>query len=263
MRAILNGQVTFGLVNVPVKVYGATDDHDIRFHQVHATDGGQIRYKRVCEECGEPVDMADIAKAYTEDDKTIIVTDDDLASLAEDRPIEVLEFVPANGIDPLMYEKSYYLGPNVSTKNKKSPAATRAYTLLTRVLMDAEQMAIVQFTLRSKTRLAALRVMSGKQDILVLHTLQWPDEVREVEFTELNNAAEVSDLELETGKELVKALASEGFNPDHYRDSYQEQLRELLDAKLRGETPITPGVAADAPEDVSDLLAKLQASLKK
>lgn len=255
MRAILNGMVSFGLVSVPVKVYGATDDHDIKFHQVHAADGGQIRYKRVCEECGEPVDMADIAKAYTEGDKTVIVTQDDLDSLTEDRPIEVLEFVPANGIDPMMYEKSYYLGPNGKS--------TKAYSLLTRVLMDAEQTAIVQFTLRSKTRLAALRVMSGKQDVLVLHTLQWPDEVREVEFTELNNASEISDLELETGKELVKALASEGFNPDHYRDTYQEQLREMLDAKLAGEVPVTPGVVADASEDVSDLLAKLQASLKK
>ena len=258
MRAILNGQVTFGMVNVPVKVYSATEDHDIKFHQVHAADGGQIRYKRTCEQCGEVVDYGDIAKAFTEDDQTVIVTDDDLAALNENRPIEVLEFVPANGIDPLMYEKAYYLGPDVG--KGKTP---KAYTLLTQVLKAEEKTAIVQFTLRSKTRLAALRVMSGKQDTLVLHTLQWPDEVREAEFDALDNPPEISDLELETGKVLVQSLSAEGFNPDHYRDDYQIQLRELLDAKLRGEVPVTPGVAEVAPDDVSDLLAKLQASLKK
>lgn len=262
MRAILTGQVSFGLVNVPVKVYAATDDHDIKFHQVHATDGGQIRYKRTCEQCGEVVDNGDIAKAYTEDDQTVIITEDDLASLAVDRPIEVLEFVPANGIDPLMYEKSYYLGPNVGTKNKRSPAATKAYALLVRVLQETEKTAVVQFTMRSKTRLAALSVMSGKQDVLTLHTLQWPDEVREPDFAELDNPAEISDLELETGKELIAALSAEGFNPDHYRDLYQEQLRELIDAKLHGDVPVTPGVS-EVPEDISDLLAKLQASIGK
>ncbi len=258
MRAILNGQVTFGLVTVPVKVYAATEDHDIKFHQVHAKDGGQIRYKKTCEECGEVVEPADIGKAYTEDEQTIIVTEDDLDALKEDRPIEVLETVPANSIDPLMYEKSYYLGPDVG-KGKTA----KAYALLTQVLKSVEQIAIVQFTLRSKTRLAALRVMSGKQDVLVLHTLQWPDEVREANFPALDKPVEISDLELETGKTLVKALAAEGFNADHYHDTYQEQVRELLDTRLRGEVPVTPGVVEEAPDDVSDLLAKLQASLKK
>jgi DNA end-binding protein Ku len=257
MRAILTGQVSFGLVNVPVKVYAATEDHDIKFHQVHAADGGQIRYKKTCEQCGEVVEQGDIAKSYTEDDQTVIITDDDLAPLSQDRPIEVLEFVPVNGVDPLMYEKSYYLGPDVG-KGKTA----KAYALLTQVLKATEQTAIVQFTLRSKTRLAALRVMTGKQDTIVLHTLQWPDEVREPEFPALDKLPEVSDLELEAGKQLVLSLSAEGFNPDHYRDTYQEQLRELIDAKLAGDIPITPGVAETVPDDVSDLLAKLQASMK-
>ena len=120
MRSIWKGSIAFGLVNVPVKVYSATEDHDIKFHQVHAKDNGRIRYKRVCEVCGEVVEYRDIAKAYESDDgQTVIITDEDIATLPEERSreIEVVEFVPAGDIDPMMYDQSYFLEPEGSRRS--------------------------------------------------------------------------------------------------------------------------------------------------
>lgn len=153
MRAIWTGSIAFGLVNVPVKVYSATADHDIRFHQVHAKDNGRIRYKRVCEACGEVVDYRDLARAYESGDgQMVAITDDDIASLPEERSreIEVLEFVPAADVDPMMFDRSYFLEPD--SKSSKS------YVLLAKTLAETDRMAIVHFTLRNKTRLAALRL---------------------------------------------------------------------------------------------------------
>ena len=178
MRSIWKGSIAFGLVNVPVKVYSATEDHDVKFHQVHAKDNGRIRYKRVCEVCGEVVEYRDIAKAYESDDgQTVIITDDDIATLPEERSreIEVLEFVPASDIDPMMYDKSYFLEPE--GKSSKS------YVLLAKTLMETDRVAIVHFALRNKTRLAALRVQDFcKRDVMVIQTLLWPDEIRDPDF---------------------------------------------------------------------------------
>ena len=158
MRSIWKGSIAFGLVNVPVKVYSATEDHDIKFHQVHAKDNGRIRYKRVCEVCGEVVEYRDIARAYESDDgQTVVITDEDIATLPEERSreIEVLEFVPASDIDPMMYDRSYFLEPD--GKSSKS------YVLLAKTLMETDRVAIVHFALRNKTRLAALRVQGLQQ----------------------------------------------------------------------------------------------------
>ncbi|HEX7824701.1 MAG TPA: Ku protein, partial [Mycobacterium sp.] len=169
MRSIWKGSVAFGLVNVPVKVYSATEDHDIKFHQVHAKDNGRIRYKRVCEVCGEVVEFRDIAKSFeSEDGQTVIITDDDIATLPEERSreIEVVEFVPADQIDPLMYDRSYFLEPD--SKSSKS------YVLLAQTLAQTDRVAIVHFSLRNKTRLAALRVKDfGKRNVMIVHTLLW------------------------------------------------------------------------------------------
>ena len=178
MRSIWKGSLSFGLVNVPVKVYSATEDHDVKFHQVHAKDHGRIRYKRVCEMCGEVVDYRDIARAYESDNgQTVIITDEDMATLPEEksREIEVLEFVPASEIDPLMYDRSYYLEPDSKS--------TKSYVLLAKTLANTERVAIVHFALRNKTRLAALRVKDfSKRDVMVIHTLLWPDEIRDPDF---------------------------------------------------------------------------------
>lgn len=260
MRSIWKGSLTFGLVNVPVKVYSATEDHDVKFHQVHAKDRGRIRYKRVCEVCGEVVEYRDIAKSYESDSgQAVVITDDDLATLPEERSreIEVLEFVPAGDLDPLMYDRSYYLEPDSKS--------TKSYVLLAKTLAQTERVAIVNFALRNKTRLAALRVKAfGEREVMVIHTLLWPDEIRDPEFPVLDMEIEIKPTELKTAGLVVDSMADD-FNPDRYHDSYQQQLRELVEAKLEGGEAFTlEGQPAelDATEDVSDLLARLEASVK-
>ena len=163
MRSIWKGSISFGLVNVPVKVYSATEDHDIKFHQVHAKDNGRIRYKRVCGVDGEIVEYRDIARAYESDDgQMVIITDDDIATLPEERSreIEVLEFVPASELDPMMYDRSYFLEPDGKS--------TKSYVLLAKTLAETDRVAIVHFALRNKTRLAALRVKDfSKRDMML------------------------------------------------------------------------------------------------
>ena len=260
MRSIWKGSIAFGLVNVPVKVYSATEDHDIKFHQVHTKDNGRIRYQRVCELDGEVVEYRDIARAYESDDgQMVVITDDDISTLPEERSreIEVLEFVPASDVDPMMFDRSYFLEPD--SKSSKS------YVLLAKTLAETDRMAIVHFTLRNKTRLAALRVKDfGKRDVMVVHTLLWPDEIRDPDFPVLDKKVEIKPAELKMAGQVVESMAEE-FNPDRYHDTYQEQLQELVDAKLEGGEAFTTEEQPkelDETEDVSDLLAKLEASVK-
>jgi DNA end-binding protein Ku len=260
MRSIWKGSIAFGLVNVPVKVYSATEDHDIKFHQVHAKDNGRIRYKRVCEADGEVVEYGDIARAFEADDgRMVVITDDDISTLPEERSheIEVLEFVPAADVDPLMFDRSYFLEPD-----SKSP---KSYVLLAKTLAETDRVAIVHFTLRTKTRLAALRVKDfGKRDVMVVHTLLWPDEIRDPDFPVLDQKVEIKPAELKMAGQVVESMTDD-FNPDRYHDTYQEQLQELIDAKLEGGEAFTTEdqpKELDETEDVSDLLAKLEESVK-
>lgn len=265
MRSIWKGAIAFGLVNVPVKVYSATEDHDLKFHQVHARDNGRIQYKRVCSECGEVVDYRDIAKAYESDDgRMVVITDDDIASLPEERSreIEVLEFVPATDIDPLMYDRSYYLEPDGKS--------TKSYVLLAKTLAETDRVAIVHFALRNKTRLAALRVKEfaggdGARMVMVVHTLLWPDEIRNPEFPALDTVPEVRPAELTMAGQVVESMAA-AFHPEEFTDTFQQQLRELVEAKLEGGEAFTAEEVAprlDDTDDVSDLLAKLEASVRR
>lgn len=261
MRSIWKGSIAFGLVNVPVKVYTATEDHDIKFHQVHSKDNGRIRYKRTCEICGEVVEYRDIAKAFDSDDgQTIIITDEDIATLPEERSreIEVVEFVPADQLDPLMYDKSYFLEPD--SKSSKS------YVLLAKTLAETDRVAIVHFALRNKTRLAALRVKDfSKRDVMVIHTLLWPDEIRDPDFPVLDSKVEIKPAELKMAGQVVESMTDD-FHPEQFRDDYQEQLHELVQAKLEGGEAFTTEEQVsenlDETDDVSDLLAKLEASVK-
>ncbi|WP_031937478.1 Ku protein [Prescottella defluvii] len=257
MRSIWKGSIAFGLVNVPVKVYSATEDHDIRFHQVHAKDGGRIKYNRMCSECGQTVQFADIDKAYDSDEgDRVILTDEDFDKLpaAEKHEIPVLQFVPTDQIDPILFEKSYYLEPDSATP--------KAYVLLAKTLQETDRTALVHFTLRQKTRLAALRERDG---VLVIQTLLWPDEVRAAAFPSLDDAEEPKAKELKMAGTLVESMA-ENFDPTEFTDDYQIQLRQLLDdAIASGGTKVIP--AAERTEggedaEVVDLVAALQRSLE-
>ncbi|MDF2051279.1 Ku protein [Arthrobacter sp. Cr_A7] len=259
MRAIWKGAIAFGLVNVPVKVYSATEDHDISLHQVHNADGGRIRYQRRCEVCSQVIDYSDIEKAYEEDGRTVILSKDELKSIPAENSheIEVVQFVPSEQLEPMMFEKSYYLEPD-----SKTP---KAYVLLRRALEDTDRVAIVQFALREKTRLGALRI---KDDVLVLQSLLWPDEVREANFPALDTSVKISPQEREMSAALVESMAAD-FDPVSFTDEYQVQLRQLIEAKLEQgdalDTEATFGVeeGEGGKGEVIDLMEALKRSLDR
>lgn len=259
MRAIWKGAITFGLVNVPIKVYSATEDHDVSLHQVHDEDGGRIRYQRRCEVCDKVVEFAHIDKAYAEGQATIVLTEDDLKALPEERSreIEVVEFVPSEQIDPIMFDRSYFLEPEKT--------AAKAYGLLRRTLEETDRTAIVQFSLRQKTRLGALRAR-GK--VLMLQSLLWDDEVREADFDALKSDVRVSEQELKMSSSLVDNMAAD-FAPDKFSDDYQDQLKKLIAAKLEQgdalDTAATFGEGDEKPDDaeVIDLMEALRRSVEQ
>jgi len=255
MRSIWKGSLSFGLVNVPIKLYSATEDHDVPLHQVHDKDGGRIRYKRVCEIDGEVVEYENIARAYVDGDQTVILTDEDFKALPAERSkdIDVVEFVPSDQVDPIMFDKSYYLAPDSKS--------TKAYVLLMKTLEDSDRVAIVQFALRQRTRLAALRVRDG---VLTMQTLLWDDEVREARFPELDELPSLSAAELKMSRQLVDSFASD-FTPEKFSDDYQEQLRTLVEAKLEQgdalDTEATFGRETDGGGEVLDLMEALRRSV--
>lgn len=255
MRAIWKGAVAFGLVNVPIRVYSATEDHDLDLHQVHDADGGRIRYQRRCEVCGRKVEYDHIDKAYEHGDRTVILDEEDLSSLPEEtsREIEVLQFVPRNQIDPIMLEKSYYLVPE--------SAAMKPYALLRRALLDTDLTAVVRFTLRKRTRLGALRV---RDDVLTRQRLLWDDEVRSPDF-EVDLRADMADSEVSMASDLVQSLSAD-FTPEAFTDAYAEELDQLVEAKLeQGDAVDTQATFGEEPAsegaEVVDLMDALRQSV--
>jgi DNA end-binding protein Ku len=256
VRAIWKGAVSFGLVNVPVRLFAATQEHDIRFHQVHREDGGRIRMKRTCSIDGEEVSYDQLAKGYeAEDGRLVILTEDDFEQLplATGHEIDVVEFVPAEDVDPMLFGRSYYLEPDAR--------ALKPYALLREALNDTERMAVVKVALRQRESLAVLRV---RDKVIVLQTLLWPDEIRVADFEVLETDVELRPQELRMAASLVESMAAE-FEPDQYSDDYQKALADLVEAKLAGAEP-APAAAEDVSgggRDVVDLLSALQASVDR
>lgn len=254
MRAIWKGAVSFGLVSVPVKLYAATESHDVSFRQVHAKDGGRIRYQRVCSLDGEEVAYADIAKGYeTEDGEMVILTDDDMAELpsTSSREISVEKFVPSDQIDPLLFEKSYYLEPEKT--------GAKPYALLRQALIDADRMAVVTVALRQRTTVAVLRVRSTDNgDVIVLQTMMWPDEVRTPDFSV--ESGEVKPAEAKMATMLVETLAGD-FDPAEFEDDYAEAVEALVKTKIEGGEVKRTETSTKTSGEVVDLLAALQRSV--
>jgi DNA end-binding protein Ku len=252
MRAIWKGAVSFGLVSVPVKLYSATESKDISFRQVHAKDGGRIKYQRICSIDGEEVAYADIAKGYeTEDGEMVILDDSDMAELpaTSSREISVEKFVPSEQIDPMLFEKSYYLEPEKS--------GAKPYALLRQALEEADRMALVTVSLRNRMSLAVLRV---RDDVIVLQTMMWPDEIRNADFASVDTA-DAKPAEVKMAKMLVETLAGD-FEPDEYEDDYRQAVEALVTAKIEGgEIKAAPKERKTGGE-VVDLLAALQRSVE-
>jgi DNA end-binding protein Ku len=250
MRAIWKGAVSFGLVSVPVKLYAATESHDVSFRQVHAKDGGRIKYQRVCSIDGEEVDYADIAKGYeTEDGEMVILDDDDMASLpsASSREIAVEKFVPSDQIDPMLFEKSYYLEPEKT--------GAKPYALLRQALLDADRMAVITVALRQRTTVGVLRV---KDDVIVLQTMMWPDEIRQPDFSV--EAGEVKPAEVKMANMLVETLAGD-FEPGEFEDDYAGAVEALVKTKIEGGEITRTPTSTKSSGEVVDLLAALQRSV--
>ncbi|MEH0938342.1 non-homologous end joining protein Ku [Micromonospora psammae] len=254
MRAIWKGAVSFGLVSIGVKLYSATEEKDIRFHQVHRDDGGRIRYKRTCQVCGEEVTYDDIAKGYDiGGGEMVILTDEDFADLplTSSRAIDVLEFVPAEQVDPILYNKAYFLEPEGT--------ATKPYVLLRDALADSERVAIVKVALRQREQLATLRVREG---VLLLNTMLWPDEVRTADFGFLDEDLKVRPPELAMASSLIDSMAGD-FQADAFTDDYRAALQEVIDAKVEGREVVQPEVEEVAPAAAVDLMAALKASVER
>ncbi len=254
MRAIWKGSVSFGLVSVPVKLYAATESHDVSFRQVHVKDGGRIKYQRVCSLDGEEVPYSDIAKGYeTEDGEMVVLTDDDLADLplTSSREIAVEKFVPTEQIDPMLFEKSYYLEPEKS--------GAKPYALLRQALREADRMAVVTVALRQRTTVAVLRVRETEAgDVIVMQTMMWPDEVRVPDFSV--DVGEVKDAEVKMARMLVETLAGD-FDASEFEDDYAGAVEALVKAKIEGgEVERTP-TSTKTSGEVVDLLAALQRSV--
>jgi DNA end-binding protein Ku len=254
MRAIWKGAVSFGLVSIAVKLYSATEEKDIRFHQVHRTDGGRIRYKRTCSVDGEEVSYDDIAKGYDiGGGEMVILTDEDFAELplTTSHAIDVLEFVPAEQVDPILYNKAYFLEPE--------GAATKPYMLLRDALTDSERVAIVKVALRQREQLATLRVREG---VLLLNTMLWPDEIRKPDFGFLDEDISVRPPELAMASSLIDSMTGE-FEPDVFTDDYRAALQEIIDAKVEGREVVQPEEVEEAPAAAVDLMAALRASVDR
>ncbi|TDD06322.1 Ku protein [Nonomuraea diastatica] len=252
MRSIWKGAISFGLVTIPVKLYSATEQKDVTFHQVHREDGGRIRYKRVCTVDGEEVPYSDIAKGYElASGEVVVLTDEDFEDLplSSSRRIDVLQFAPADQIDPIYFAKSYYLEPDAQ--------GAKPYVLLRNALESSGQVAVVKVALRQRESLATLRVRDG---IFVLETMLWPDEIRTPDFPFLEEDIEVRAQELKMAESLITTMESD-FDPSEYHDTYREALQQVIEAKVAGKEVVAAREEEEAGPAV-DLMAALRASVE-
>jgi DNA end-binding protein Ku len=252
VRAIWKGSVSFGLVSIGVKLYTATEERDVSFHQVRRSDGSRIRYKRVAESDGEEVAYGDIAKGYQlPSGETVVLTDDDFADLPlpTARVVDVLQFVALDDIDPIYFAKSYYLEPE---KN-----AVKPYVLLRDALEESGMAGLVKVAIRNREQLATLRVREG---VIVLETMIWPDEVREPSFAFLDEDVSVRAQERQMAESLVASMAGD-FEPEQYTDDYRAALQEVIDAKIEGREVVEPDEAQPSSGTVVDLMSALRASV--
>jgi len=254
MRSIWKGTVSFGLVSIGVKLYSATEEKDVSFHQVRRSDGSRIRYKRVAEADGEEVAYSDIAKGYVlPSGETVVLTDEDFADLPlpTARTVDVVQFVPGDEIDPIYYAKSYFLEPE---KN-----AVKPYVLLRDALSDSDMVGIVKVAIRNREQLAALRVRDG---VIVMETMIWPDEVREAGFAFLNDDITQRQQERQMAQSLVESMSAP-WEPEKYRDEYRNAVMQMIEEKAQHKEVAKKPAPAMRATNVVDLVKVLQESLNR
>jgi DNA end-binding protein Ku len=250
-RSMWKGAISFGLVTIPVSVYPATEEKSVRFNQLHDEDMGRIRYKRVCEIDGEEVSFEHIVKGYEiEKDRYVVLTDEDFDAVPVEssRAIDIQQFVDLEEIDPILYKKSYYLVPEET--------GAKAYALLRRALEEESKVGISKVSFRDKEHLAALRF---KDDVFVLETMFWPDEIRAADFETVHEDGKIRDQEVEMAKALIENL-SEAWNPEAFKDEYREALLGVVEKKAAGEE--IEAAPEAQPARVVDLMEALKASVE-
>jgi len=254
MHTMWKGSISFGLVNIPIKMFAATEDRDIRFKYLHKECNTPIKYEKKCPTCNREITSDEIVRGYEyEPGKYIIITDEDFQGVKTEKnrkAIEILDFVNLREIDPIYFDKTYYLSPQET--------GGKAYSLLRKAMEDTEKVAVAKITIRDKESLAVLRVY---KNLLVLETIFYPDEVRDIsQVPGVPEGDEVDKKELDMAIKLIENL-TEKFNPEKYKDDYRLALMDLINKKIQGQEIEIP---KEAPQrNVIDLMEALQASLKE
>jgi DNA end-binding protein Ku len=255
MHTMWKGSISFGLVNIPIKLHTATEDKDIKLRTLHNKCHAPIKYEKICTVCEEEVKPEDIVKAYEYTKGKFVVLDhEDLEKLRkenEEKAVEIIDFVKMEEIDPIYFDRSYYMSPN--------EGGSKAYSLLRKALQESQKVGIAKIIIRSKEQMAVIRVYDNT---LVMETIHFPDEVRRAgDVPNVPSDDKVTDKELDTAIMLIDQLTSE-FEPEKYTDEYRTALLELIESKRTGQETVTP-TAKETPSNVTDLMAALQASIDR
>ncbi|GHH79668.1 non-homologous end joining protein Ku [Streptomyces sulfonofaciens] len=254
-RPVWSGALTFGLVSLPVGLYSATDSHTIRFHQLQRGTSDRVRNRRVNERTGEEVPLDDVVKGFDAGDEYVVLEPEELDDIApgRSRALDVSGFVDLADIDPVYFDRTYYLGPG-------GEGYAKVYALLVRALARAGKAAVATFVMRSREYLVAVQ---AEGDVLTLHTLHWADEVRDPKrvMDVPSRRTQVSDRELRTAEQLIESLTTD-WDPGGFRDTYQERVARLVEAKQKGETVEKAESPAD-PTNVVNLMDALRASVDR
>jgi DNA end-binding protein Ku len=253
-HVVAPGTISFGLVAIPVRLYTATSSGNVSFNLLHAKCGSRIRQQQVCPTCNVVVERGDLVRGHeVAKDQYVRVTDDELKALEGEasRVIDIAEFVPLDQVDPIYFEKTYYLGPD---KGGEKP-----YRLLADAMAKTDRVALAKFVMRGKESLVLIRAAQGG---LMLHTMYFADEVRDFGEVEKGQGAPIKPNELDLATRLIDGLTSEAFEPEQYRDEYRDRVLELVQKKVEGEQITAAAAPAPRPQ-VIDLMEALQASLAK
>ena len=254
MRPLWKGAISFGLISIPVRLFSAVESKSLKFHLLHEEDGGRIKYKRECSKCGKEVSWDDIVKGYEySKDHYVTFTDEEMESLDVDsiRAIDVVSFVPLADIDPIYFDKTYYVIPEAS--------GVKAYKLLAEALEAEGQVGVAKIALRDKEHLSTIRL---KDDVFVLETMHWPDEIRVPEFDELGKKVDVRDQEVKMARQLIQQLSDE-FRPEEFNDEYRERLQQLAEQKIEGQEVTVAHEPEEEPAPVVDIMEALKASVSE
>ncbi len=254
MRPLWKGAITFGLISIPVRLYSAVEDKSVKFHLLHDEDKGRIKYQRICSKCGREVGWDEIVRGYEfSKDHYVTFTDEELENLEVDsiKAIDVQGFVPLEQIDPIYFNKTYYVAPEA--------AGLKAYKLLADALEAEGQVGVSKVAFRDREHLATIRL---KGDIFVLESMHWPDEIRTPDFEELSKKIDIRDSEVKMARQLIQQLSTD-WHPEDFRDEYREQLQRLAEKKIEGEEVAVAQEPAAEPTKVVDLMEALKASVEE